>query len=131
MADLTLVAADVRPLSGAIIRGGYLGEAASVGDLVSPKSDGLFWKSSASATPVLPAVGVVVAIGTEGATSGAAGDRVSVQFGGPIAGFTVASAAKAFTSNNAGKIADAAGTTSQVVGVGLSDNVLWLEVNLV
>jgi len=131
MADLTVVAADVRPLSGAVIRGGALGEAAGVGDSVMMKNDGLFWKSNAAAAGTMCSLGVIVAIGTEGAVAGAAGDRVSVQRAGPTAGFTVVAGAKAFASNTAGKLADAAGTVPQVVGIGDANNVLWLEVNLV
>src|SRR3972149_9514767 len=98
MADLVVTKADVRPLPGAIIRGGYLGEAASVGDVVAPKADGLYWKSNGGAVPVLPGIGIITAVGTEGAVDGIAGNRVSIQLYGPITGFTVAAATKGCAS---------------------------------
>ena len=130
MADITFVQKDVRPLPGAVIRGGYIGETLGVGDLVAVKNDDKYWKADANA-PVMPGVGVVVAVGSEGLLSGSAGDRVSIALAGPVAGFTGTSGARIYASDNPGKIADAASaTTPQTLGIFLPDDVMLLNITI-
>lgn len=131
MANITVTAASVRPLPGAQIRGFNAGEALALGDTVSIKSDGLVWKSKAAATVVMPIIGVCVAFGTEGATSCAAGDRVSVQWLGPVVGYTGTAGTLVYASDTAAALADAvSATTPQSCGIFIDNNVLMLSFNL-
>jgi len=126
MSDLAVVALSVRPLPGAAFRQMPAGEAVTVGDLVYVKNDGKVYKADASIAGTAFAVGVVVAVSTFGKTVAAAGDMVSVQMAGPVAGFTVTPGARIFVSDTAGKAANTVGTVEVLFGIGLPDNVLWI-----
>lgn len=130
MADLTVTAKSVRPLPGAVIRNFTAGAALNVGDLVYVDSNGKVQPTDADATGTLLAIGVVVSAGSIGATSAASGDAVSVAVFGPVNGFGGATpGGKLYVSNTAGKIADAAGTNTRVVGIALAADTLMLIPN--
>lgn len=124
MANLTITAADVRPLTGAKTRKAVCNEAMTVGDAVY--IDG----SSGNLPTVKMTLCAVLATGNlwgivvagdpakEGSTAIAVGDTVDVCVYGPVTGFSGATAG-AFTwgSDTAGKVADTVGTKSTIAGV--------------
>lgn len=117
MADVTVTARNVSPLPGAICRPFLAGGSGSVGNLVYIASDGDVEVTDADAAGTARAHGMVVSAGTEGATTFASGDAVSVCVFGPVAGFSGATpGVLAYVSNTAGAVGDAAGTTSHIVG---------------
>jgi hypothetical protein len=134
MANLTITAIDVRPLTGAITRKAVANEAMTVGDAVyiDGSSGGL-----PTVKMTLHAVlatgnfwGIVVAGDPAklGATAIAIGDTVDVVVFGPVAGFSGATAGGfVWGSDTAGKVADAAGTKSTIVGVMESPAVLFVR----
>lgn len=110
MADVTVTAADVRPLPGAIVRRYDAGGSLSAGDLVYIASDGDVEQADADAAASARGIGIVVADG-DGGTSFSAGDRVDVVVLGPVAGFSsLTPATLLFASTTAGAIGDAAPT---------------------
>jgi len=133
MADLTVTAANVRPVNAnqCIIRSVPAEVAIDVGEIVwiDPATE-TAKLADASAAGTMPAIGVVVAVGSQGATVGAAGDILSVVLFGPVAGFTLTAGNEAYVSDTAGALADAAGTVSQVFGMGLPDSILFVNPQL-
>lgn len=122
MADLSLTAADVRPLRehGAVVLAAQAGEALTVGDLVYQASDGDWNQADANAgQPQTRAQGIVVE-SYDGETSIASGAQCSVLVFGPVTGFSsVTPGALYWVSDTAGKIADAAGTYDRIVAWGV------------
>lgn len=131
MAQIAVTAQSVRPVDpgAAIIRTIVTGEAIDVGVLAYVKSDGLAWKASGAAATTMQSVGICVSIGTEGRKTGAAGDTIALLMIGFVAGYTITAGAKAFTSDTAGQIADAAGTVTQILGYGWPNNILYFHPN--
>ena len=131
MANLVVTAANVRPVNAAqcMIRQVDSGEAIDVGEWVYLKAaDGLAWLTAGTAVVSAFAIGVVVAIGSQGQTVGlAAGEKLSVVMLGPVAGFTVSAGVIGYVSNTAGAVADAAGTKAAVIGIGLPDNIFYVR----
>jgi len=135
MADLTVTAANVRPLDGALTRRVVLAGAITVGDLfyISSYDNGrpVITKADGDGTAaVANARGILVSLGN-GKSVGAANDVGVGVFLGPVAGFSSLTAgAKGYVSDTAGKIADAAGTRGRVVGFAESDTVFffWPEI---
>jgi len=131
MTAIAKVPNDVRPVSAnqCLIRQLTAGEAVSVGDCVYIKTaDGKAYKAAGGAAASALAIGIVVAIGSQGQVTGTgAGDLLSVVLLGPIAGFTVTAGAPAYVSNTAGGLDTAAGTAPCVVGIGLPNNVLYVH----
>lgn len=124
MADITVTAADVRPLTGAIPRKAVANEAMNVGNTVY--IDG----SSGNLPTVKMTLCAVLATGNMwgvvvagdpakmGATAIAVGDIVDVIVYGPVTGFSGATAGGfVWGSDTAGRVADAAGTKSTIAGV--------------
>jgi hypothetical protein len=118
MAVLSITAANVRPLVGAVCRTYTLGGTVDVGDAVYLDSSGNVQRTAAGVAGTAVLLGIVVSIGTEGATSGASGDPASVCIWGPVTGFaSVTAGSVPFLSDTAGKLDTAAGTVSVKVGV--------------
>lgn len=112
MADITVTAADVRPLPGAIIERYDLGEAADVGEIVYLASDGDVEQTDASAAGTAYGIGVIVAL-HHGGTIGAAGDTADVVVWGRVTGFSGMTIHDVlYISNTKGALADAAGDNS-------------------
>ncbi len=128
MADLTVTAARVRPLDGAVCRPYDLGDSVNVGDSVYVASDGDVEQSDGNVNAARAAgVGLVVAI-QGGKSSGVAGDRATVCLFGPVAGFSGMTPGKnGYVSNTAGKLADAAGTFSRIMGFAESAEVFFVH----
>ena len=131
MADIVKVSANVRPVNAnqCIIRQLTSGEAIDVGEAVYIKAaDGKAWLADGSAAATALLAGIVVAIGSNGQTTGAgAGEVLSVVMYGPVAGFTVDAGDLIYVSDTAGALADAVGTAPCVAGLGLPDSILMVQ----
>lgn len=108
MADVTVTAASVRPLAGAIVRRFTAGGTISIGDLVYIASDGDV--EAADADAAASAIACGIAVGTpDGGTSVSAGERVDVAMLGPVTGFSsLTPGTHVWASTTAGAIANAA-----------------------
>jgi hypothetical protein len=85
MAAIDVVAANVRPLNGAIIRRYKAASTGvAIGKAVYVKSDGLIELADGDAAATAQARGVVVAIGTGGKTAAAVGDQCDVVTHGAV-----------------------------------------------
>ena len=128
MADLTVVAAQVRPLDGAICRAGNLGGTVNVGDSVYIAADGDVEQADANVSPATASgVGVLVAV-QGGKAVGAAGDRATVCMFGPVAGFSgLTPGALGYVSNTAGKLSTTAGTCPRILGFAESATVFFVS----
>jgi len=135
MADLTVTAANVRPLDGSTNRRVVLGGAMTVGDIyyISGSDNGrpVVQKADGDGTTAVASVrGILVSLenGKSTGVSGDVGDGVTF---GPVAGFSSLTAgAKGYVSDTAGKIADAAGTNRRRVGYAESDTVFYIAPEL-
>ncbi len=136
MADITVVAADVRPLTGAIIRRAKAGEALTFGCCVYVSSYSgdrpIVSKTDGNgALGLTRAYGIVVApqADTDGATSVASGDWCDVVVHGPVTGYTdLTPGTHIWISDTAGALANAvSGTHSCIVGVAESLTVLYVR----
>lgn len=114
MADITITAASVRPLTGAIVRRGTAGTAGSVGDLVALQSDGYWDQCDADAVGTAQARGLVVGVnGQVGATTFAVGDTLDIVRYGPVAwGASMTPGGLVYASTTAGKGDQTAPATS-------------------
>jgi hypothetical protein len=77
-------------------------------------------------------VGIVVS-NSDGAVSFASGEKVDVVLYGPVTGFATNLAANTvvYTDDDAGVLADAAGTKGTMVGIGLSTSVLLVKPQII
>lgn len=116
MTVLALTQRAIKPLPGALIRPALAGAAVDVGDVVRFDSTGRVIRALADTAANARAVGVVVSVGSFGALTAAAGDAVDVVYLGPVTGFTGATPGAAYLSNTSGKVDDAAGTVSKILG---------------
>lgn len=122
--EVTVTVADVRPLSGAIVRRGTATEALAFGDAVYVDSATgnipNFSKADASAVDaLLVCAGIVVAgnPANPGATSIAAGDPVDVVTHGPVTGFSSMTPGNTiWLSDTVGRLSTVAGTKSCMIG---------------
>jgi hypothetical protein len=107
------------------------GGAGAVGDLVYVDANGRVQVADASvAGTVATALGIVVSAGSLGAVAFVAGDPVSIVTFGPVAGFTITPGGLVYASDTAGAVGDAAGTVSKVVGIELTANILFVNIQL-
>lgn len=129
MADLTVTAKSVRPLPSSIVREFTAGGSGNVGDIVYVDANGKVQQTDADAAGTLVAIGVVVAVGSYGATAFVSGDPVSVVIFGAVCGFSgLTPGSKVYVSNTAGKLADAAGTNTRVMGLAIgADTILVMN----
>lgn len=104
MADITVTAANVRPLEGAQVRRGTAGGSGNVGDLVYQASDGDWEAGDADALASSQARGVVVSVNSGGGTAFVAGDRLDiVRFGAVCWGASMTIPGRVYVSTTAGK----------------------------
>jgi len=126
MADISLTAADVRPLPGAIVERYDAGGALAAGDAVYMADDGDVEEADASAAGTAYTIGIVVS-GPDGKTSFVAGERLDVVTWGRVTGFSGATPGDVlYQSDTAGALADAAGTTEHKVGRARSATVVFV-----
>lgn len=106
MADVTVNAADVRPLPGADIERFDAGGTATVGESVYMVSDGDVEQSDADAAVTARVIGIIVSA-PNGATAVIAGNRLDIVTHGPVTGFTgLTPGGLMYASITAGKISD-------------------------
>lgn len=132
MADVTIVAADVRPLPGCIIRRFTAGGVIGVGEPVYLSAADTVARADGSAVATAACIGVMVAVGGANPASrtvAAQGDPVDVVLYGPVAGYStnMAFGKYFYVDDDAGVIADAPGTKDTIVGIGLSSEVLLVR----
>jgi len=131
MTDITVTAADVRPLPGATVERFEAGGALAVGDTVYMASDGDVEEADGSAAGTAYAIGVVVSVingATSGATTAAAGDTVEVATWGPVTGLSGMTPGDVlYQSDTAGALGDAAGSTSHKVARARSATVAFIN----
>jgi hypothetical protein len=128
MANLTVTAANVRPLDGSVTRHYNAGAAGMApGDAVHVASDGDVEKTDANVSNAAAAIrGLIVAI-QGGKASTAIGDRLTVAVFGPVAGFSgLTPGAPGYVSNDAGKLEDAAGAFTRIAGYAESATVFFV-----
>jgi len=117
MSVISLTAANIRPLTGAVIRRYVADEALTVGQSVYANTDGEAGIADGNVSAAKArAVGIAVE-SYNGETSIAAGDPVSVVVFGPVGGFSGATPGSyGYVSNTAGSLDTAAGTYSFILG---------------
>jgi len=132
MADLSVTAADVRPLHGAVIRRYTAGGSVDMGAVVYVDSNGAVQEADGSAIGTAkPTVGIAVAT-PDGGTSASSGESVDVVVHGPVAGFSsMTPGTIGFVSDTAGAIADSAGTKAFIVGYAESASVFFVRPQVV
>ena len=133
MADVTISAADIRPLPGCIIRRFTAGGVIGVGQPVYVSANDTVKAADGSAVATAACIGVLVAVGGASPASriaAASGDPVDVVLFGPVAGYSTNMAAGAYfyVDDDEGVISTAAGTKSTIIGVGLSGSVMLVRV---
>lgn len=131
MAAITVTAADVRPLNGAVVRRYNAGATVTPGDAVYIASDGDVEEADADAEASTMAIGIVIADGT-GAVSFAAGTRVDVVVFGPVTGFSsMTPGGNVYVSVTAGALDQTAPTASGdfVNAIGYAESASTIFVN--
>ena len=135
MADVTITAADVRPLPGAIVRRFTAGGSINAGEPVYVNAADAVSQADGSAVSTSFAIGVMVATGPSASsrTIAASGDPVDVALFGPVAGYSTNMAAGTvfYVDDDAGVIADAAGTKDTIIGIGLSTSVMLVHPQII
>lgn len=130
MADISLTAANIRPLTenGAVTGMFTAGGALTIGDVVYLATDGDVEEADANVSNAAGrGIGIVVA-GPNSSTSIAAGDPVTVCLFGPVEGFSGATPGDTvYVSDTAGALADAAGTVSHIMGRVISASRVWVS----
>lgn len=108
MADITVVAANVRPLPGAQTLRLVSHEALTVGQFVYINSDGEAQLSDADAAASAIVVGVVVSVAASSRTVSVAGEVVDVLWMGRVTGFSgMTPGIHVYVSTTAGAASDA------------------------
>jgi hypothetical protein len=126
MANITVTSSQVSPLTGAVIRRYVAGGTITIGNAVYPAADGDVEEADGSAAGTAGAKGVAVA-SRDGETTVVAGDPVSVVVFGPVGGYASATpGAKAWVSDDVGRIGDAAGSVAHELGWWESASVLFV-----
>ena len=129
MANLTVVAANVRAMAanGAITRIGTAGGTITVGACVYLAADGHWEVTDASVVGTAFGKGIAVE-GYDSTTSIVAGEPVTVCLLGPVEGFTgLTPDSKAWVSDDAGLLEDAAGTIAHELGWALSATAVFVN----
>lgn len=126
MADIVVTSADVRPLTGSVLRRYEAGAALTVGYAVYVAADGDVEHADANAAGLEQVIGVVVA-SYDGETAIAAGDPATVCVFGPVSGYTMTPADTIWLSDTVGRVADAAATFDRIVGYAESASVLFVN----
>lgn len=128
MTNLAVVPANVRPLDGSITRMFDLGGAMAPGDSFYIAADDDIERTDGNVSAATAAGrGICVAI-QGGKALGAAGDRATGVVFGPVAGFTgLTPGAVGYVSNDAGKLEDAAGAFTRIMGYAESATVFFVD----
>lgn len=125
MANIAVTAAKVSPLPGArLFSGKVAGGGGNLGDAVYIAADGDVEQSDASVAGTAYAFGIVVAV-SQGKETFVAGDAVTICYDGPVAGFSGMTPNDVlYVSDDAGLLADGAGTVSCKIARALAADIL-------
>ena len=133
---MSVTAANVRALEGALSRPAVANAAVTMGDsiYIADDQDNLLPKvarTDANAAATAKFHGIVTAISREGETSAAAGDGVTITTLGPVSGFAgMTPGARQFVGETAGAVVETApsgaGTWTSPTGYAESDGVLFV-----
>ena len=128
MADVTISSAAIRPLDGCIIRRFVAGGTINMGAPVYLSAADTVSHAAGGAVATSFAIGVAVST-PDGGTSCSSGEYVDVVLLGPVAGYSTNMAHNTifYVDDHAGVIADAAGTSDTIIGIGLSASVLFVR----
>lgn len=130
MADIAFTAAQIRALTehGAVIRTFDAGGTITVGHIVYMASDGDVEQADGNVDlDVARAIGVAVQ-GYDGETSIVAGNPASVCVFGPVSGFSgMTPGAPVYVSDTVGRLADAAGTVSRIMGYAETAGIVFVH----
>lgn len=132
MADITVTAADVRPLPGALVVRLPAAEAIDLGEAVYVNGSGQAALADADADASSRILGICVSA-PDGAAAAATGDTIDVLYMGRMTGFSgMTPGGIAYASTTAGALADAApagasGDYLHVAGTALSATVLLVN----
>jgi len=130
MADISLTSVNIAALqpNGAVVRGYTAGSELTVGYLVFIGTDGYIDHADGDVDAATArAIGVVVE-SFDGETTVDSGNRASVCVFGPVSGFSgMTPGANLYVSDTVGRIADAAGTYSRIIGYAESAGVLFVH----
>jgi len=122
MASIT-IGTDIKPLGGAIIRRGTLGDTVTKGHPATLQSDGYWDHTDTSAAQLTVAVAV---------QGGSSGERVDLVMYGPIKCLSGATpGALVYGSDTAGAYDDAVGTKDLVIGYVESSTVLFVKPQII
>lgn len=132
MADITVVAASIRPLAGCIIRRFTAGEAMTPGQPVYLSAADTVSLTDSSDVTKNFCIGVVVAGASGGATI-ASGEECDVVLMGPVTGYSTNMAYNAvlFTDDDAGIISTTAGTKDTQIGIGLNSSTMMVHPQII
>lgn len=120
MGDISVTAADVRPLPGATVQRFTAGGTLAIGDAVYVDSSGTVQRADGSTVGTVWAIGIAVST-PGGKTTVASGDRVDVVTAGPVTGFSgMTPGTLTYISDTAGALATAVGTKDTIVGIAIS-----------
>ncbi len=134
--EITVTAADVRPLRGAVCIRAIASEALAFGDAVYVSSYSgdlpVVTKADGNAVATAQALGVVVApsVALSG-SSVASGEACDVCVFGPVTGFSgMTSGGTVWVHDTAGVLSSAVGTKSGYVGISLTPYVIFVRPGL-
>jgi len=130
MADIDLTSVEIAALqkNGAVVRPYTAGDTLTVGYLVFIATDGDVEHADGDVDAATArAIGIVVE-SFDGETTIAAGNRVSVCVFGPVSGFSgMTPGANYYVSDTVGRISDAAGTFSRIIGYSERAGILFVH----
>lgn len=129
MADIAVTPIDVRPLLGAELERHTAGGSGNIGDTVYQAADEDVEQGDGSAAGTAYSMGIAVKnLNNPVALTFAAGDTLEVVVFGRVAGFSGMTPNDVlYQSDTAGKLADAAGTTSHKVARARSATVVFVN----
>ena len=132
MSAITVTAADVRPLAGAIIERFAAGGSVNVGDVVYVSGNDTVKQASGTLLAMALTPGICVATNASGGTLAASGDYVDVVLAGRVTGFASMTAGSLyFVSDTDGKLDTAVGTQDTMVGFAVNASTVFVRPQII
>jgi len=133
MADVTVVAADIRPLPGCVIRRFTAGGTITVGMPVALSAADTVVPTDGTDATLSFCIGVCVAGNGASKTIPVSGDEVDVVLFGPVAGYSTNMVYNAlfFVDDDPGILSTSVGTKDTIVGIGLSSSVMLVRPQII
>jgi hypothetical protein len=126
--EVTVTALDVRPLPGAVCRNAIAAGVLNLGDIVAMTSTANT-VDQADGNGNHAVVGIVVAIGNQGASASVAGDAVSVCLSGPVQGYSGMTPGNLhYLSDTIGRLSTAVGTAKVLIGIAWAADILLVHI---